>query len=841
MLRRNKLYLVALVILASLLAGLITYRHLPAQEKLLAGARQQNAEVMPLVSNSSLPTEAQEQTRSRIEVGYGNLPLSFEPNHGQTDPRVKFVSRAGNRTLWLTSDEAVLAVGRPPHSIGPDTKQAAAAKENQSAPAILRMKFVGANAHPRIAGEAKQSGTVNYFAGKPNEWRTKIPVYSRVRYRNLYAGIDLVFYGNNRELEYDLVVAPGADHGRIKLAVTGADQIRIDDQGNLVLSTSQGEVVQQKPKIYQRNGTALTAVAGEYVITGKDEIGFRLGNYDRHAAVVIDPVLRYSTLLGGSDLDRGNAIAVDSSNRAVVVGTTCSQNFPAKGSGTPPTPRLCSAFITKFDFTGSHLVFSTFLGDGDGGTGVALDSFSNIYVIGQTFSFGRFPTTAGAFQTTFGGSSDAFVTKLNASGRALLYSTFLGGSGADAGGSIAVDSEGNAYVTGTTESSNFPTTAGVFQHDCTLQLNGSCQSAFVTKLNASGSRALYSTYLGGHGTQQASGIDVNGSGNAFVTGGTTAIDFPTTAGTAQPVLLGAADAFVSQLSSSGSHLIYSTFLGGSSDDSASSIALDSLGNAFVVGSTSSNDFPVKNAFQPLCALTFRVCFSGFVTKLNSSGLLVYSTFLGGGVDGPDAGSGIAVTPGGQAYVTGSTRSSHFPVTQNAFQRVPGSENDLYITKFSPAGHLIYSSYLGGSGVDLAPAVALDPDTNAYVTGVPGAGFPVTPGAFQQKFGGGESDAFVAKVVALCALSPVNRSVTICTPSSGSTVKSPVNIVAGTTDVTPVKLTQVYLDGQKIYETPLSAINVNLPIAGGTHRLTVQGLDTANVFFKKSISINVGPR
>jgi hypothetical protein len=257
-----------------------------------------------------------------------------------------------------------------------------------------------------------------------------------------------------------------------------------------------------------------------------------------------------------------------------------------------------------------------------------------------------------------------------------------------------------------------------------------------------------------------------------------------------------------------------------------------MGNAFVTGSTSSTNFPVRNAFQPGCA--GQPCGNAFVTELNPSGRLVYSTYLGGRLSNA---TGIAVTPGGQAYVSGTTLSPSFPTTQTAFQRVSIGPTAGYLTKFDPAGKLIYSSYLGVT--DGPTAVALDRDTNAYVTGTAAPGFPVTPGAFQQALGGG-GVAFVAKVASLCALSTVNRTVTICSPANGSTVKSPVNIVAGTTDVTPVKLTQVYLDGKKIYETPLSAINVGLPIAAGTHRLTVQGLDTAGVFFKKPISINVSP-
>jgi hypothetical protein len=841
MLHRNKLYsFLALAILSSLPAGVVIYRHLEKQPPV---TQPQNETVLPLASNTLNPAEAQEQDRLRVEVGYGNLPLSFEPNRGQTDPRVKFLSRAGSRTLWLTSDEAVLAVGRPPRPIGHSAKKAAAVREDQIAPAVLQMKFVGANTSPTIEGEARQPGTVNYFTGKPDEWRTKIPTYARVRYRSLYPGIDLVFYGTNRELEYDLVVSPGADPAQIKLGISGAENMRIDADGNLVLKTAAGDVIQQKPRIYQRKGTNLVAVAGDYVINGKDEVGFRLGSYDRKAAVVIDPVLRYASYLtgGGDEDDGGTGIAVDSSNRVVVAGWTCSGSFP--GENGPANPGCVSAFVTKLDFTGSTMVFTAFVPGSVffDNVPLALDAANNIYIAGSTngntFGDDTFKPTPGAFQGTFGGKTDAWVAKLNSTGTRLIYATFLGGSGDERTGGIAVDSGGNAYVTGTTTSKNFPVTAGVFQSECKLKNDGTCASAFVTKLNADGSHALFSSYLGGHGTQSGQGIALNSSGNAFVVGGTDAKDFPTTAGSAQPVPAGGEDAFVAQVSSSGSHLNFSTFLGGAGADVGNAIALDSFGNAFITGRTQSKNFPVKNAFQPGCS---GEC--SFVSKLNTNGGLVYSTFLG---NGGGRGTGIAVTRAGEAYVTGEPGPS-FPITQNVFQRVQGPQlfdnppgGSIFITKFSSAGQLIYSSYFGG-GLD-SPRVALDPSTNAYLTGLVSFGgtVPATPGAFQEQRGA-EEDTFVAKVVALCALSTANRTVTICSPGNGSTVASPVRIIAGTTDVTPVKLTQVYLDGNKIYETGLSAINVGLPIPAGTHRLTVQGLDTASVFFKKSISINVSP-
>lgn len=799
----------------------------------------------------SHPAEAQDPTRLQVQAAYGSLPLSFEPNRGQTDSEVKFLSRAGSRTLWLTKDEAVLAVGGV--SRARSSSGAAAARASQGAPAVLRMKFLGTS-NAEIAGEKRQQGTVNYFSGKPDQWR-KIPTYARVRYRGLYPGIDLVFYGSDRELEYDLVIAPGADPGRIKFAVEGAQKIRLDGDGNLVLETSSGDVVQQKPRVYQRSGTTFNPVAGEYAIVGKNEVEFRLGSYDRKSALVIDPVLRYSSFLGGSGLDSGRGIGVDSSGRAVVTGLTCSLNFP-RTTG-PTSFQGCAAFVTKFDFTGSHLIFSTFVGESnfevfDVG-GMALDSAGNIYITGITENR-NFPTTPGAFETELGPGDPfaAFVTKVSANGTKLVYSTFLGGGLHDEGHAIAVDANGNAYVTGETHDPDFPTTSGVFQQHCKL-FDVSCNAAFVTKLNSTGAKLVYSTFLGGssNGVQTGRGIAVDSDGNAFVTGETDANDFPTTAGSAQPVFGGGvSDAFVTEISSSGSHLIYSTYLGGTGTgaggtggDSGSAIALDSLGNAFVTGTAASANFPVKNAFQSQCIFQVHFCVDSFVAKLNSSGRLVYSTYLSVG-----GGSGIAVTPGGQAYVTGTTTTAGFPTTQTAFQRVLGGgaiafglgSNDIFLTKFSPTGKLIYSTFFGGSGEEFGGAVALDRDTNAYLTGTVGSTLPVMPGAFQKKFAGGESDAFVAKVVPLCALNTANRTVTICSPGTGSKVGSPVNIVAGTTDSTPVKLTQVYLDGKKLFEINLSAINVNLPIPSGTHRLTVQALDTASVFFKKSISINVSP-
>lgn len=822
--RTNKLqFRTFSVALLLALASLSAVQHKPSAQGTQAQITQ--ADVQRAGSLAKL-AGGEDSNQSQIEASYGNLPIEFEPNRGQTDSQVKFLSRAGNRTLWLTGNEVVLAVVHRSTVAKSKSKfkeeREAAPRQHQAAAAVLRMKFLEANANPSVEGEARQPGTVNYFFGKPSQWRTRIPTYARVRYRQLYPGIDLVFYGNNRQLEYDLVVSPGADPERIRLAVEGAEAIRTDADGNLILKTSQGEVMQQKPKVYQRDGGRLAKVAGDYVITGANEIGFRLGSYDRRAALVIDPALRYSTFLGGNNLDQARGIGVDSQNRAVVGGITCSLNFPRTVG--PTTFEGCSVFITKFDFTGSHLVFSTFIGESafdvfDVGA-MALDSHGNSYATGEVEFFG-FPTTPGSFEPNPPGPFTGFVVKLSPDGAHLIYSTFLGGHDGtvDEGRGITADSDGNAYIVGSATSSDFPTTPGVFQPDC-KKVDVNCGNAFISKLSSDGSHLIFSTFLGGTSTA-AEGVALDKSRNVYVTGSTDASNFPTTAGSAQSVFPGGTASFVTKFSSSGSHLIYSTFL--RRDDTGRAIAVDASGNAFVA---SGNFFLTGNA--------------GFVSKLSPNiGRLVYSRALGG------PGTGIAVTPGGQAYITGVTSSPSFPTTQTAFQRVIGGTVNAFLTKLDPTGNIIYSSFLGGSNTGVAegmitngPVVALDPDTNAYVAGATQTGFPVTPGAFQTKFAGGDSDAFVAKVVALCALNSGNRTVTICTPGNGSSVGSPVNIVAGTTDVTPVRLTQIYLDGKKIFEIKLSAINVNLPIAAGTHRLTVQALDTANVFFKTTVNITV---
>jgi carbohydrate binding protein with CBM6 domain/beta-propeller repeat-containing protein len=624
----------------------------------------------------------------------------------------------------------------------------------QAMPVAIRMSIVGAAPAPLVSGLEELPGKANYFIGKdPAKWRTNVPTYAKVHYREIYPGIDLVYYGNQRQLEYDFVVAPGADPNKIVLGFKGADKIEIDAQGDLVLDAPGGAIRQHKPVIYQEIDGVRQEIAGSYVRKSANRVGFKVAAYDQSRPLIIDPVvLSYSTYLGGTGNDTGAGIAVDANGNAYVTGSA--------SSGFPTTPGAFNAtgggvFVTKLNAAGTALVYSTYLGIGSGGA-IAVDADGNAYVTGSASS--DFPTTPGALNATGGG---VFVTKLNATGSALVYSACFGGSRWEKGNGIAVDAMGHAYVTGSTLSADFPTTAGAFQPifgGGPSDENGKPpEDAFVTKLNPTATGLIYSTYLGGIGDDHGNGIAIDPDGNAYVTGDTKAINFPTTPTSFQPVFGGARDAFVTKLHATGSLLLYSTYLGGSDDDIGYAIAVDAGGNAFVTGQTLSANFPTTpGAFQSPASNGFPN--SAFVTKLHSTGsTLVYSTCLGG--TGVEIAFGIALDASGNAYVTGATGSSDFPTTPGAFQPNFAGFQDAFVTKVNPAGAgLVYSTYLGGSDADQGSGIAVDVAGNAYVTGFTrGANFPTTAGAFQPVFGGaqfyGDGDAFVAKIAEATQPSP----------------------------------------------------------------------------------------
>ena len=674
-------------------------------------------------------------TRASVEENYGKLPLSFEANNGQVDDAVKFLARGSGYTLFLTSTEAVLSLR---HGKAKDPMAKPGREPKESRPVgndVVRLKLIGANSKPKMAGLDELPGKSNYFIGKdPAKWRKDVSNYSKVKIEDVYPGIDLVYYGNQRQLEYDWIVDPGTDPGVIKFAVEGKADLKVNARGDLILDKG-GDLRLNRPFIYQQRAGLRTEVAGRYILHGKREVGFQLEKYDASLPLVVDPVLTYSTYLGGAGSDYGQAIAVDSSGNAYVTGYTTSTNFPtANALQASNVNEYIDAFVTKLNASGSALLYSTYLGGSsyDTGWGIAVDSSGNAYMTGETYS-SDFPT-AYALQASYGGGSyDGFVTKLNASGNALIYSTYLGGSNDDRGFGIAVDSIGNAYVTGETYSSDFPT-ANPFQASY-----GGLRDSFVTKLNASGTALVYASYLGGANADYGYRIAVDSIGNAYVTGETYSSDFPT----ANPFQASNAneyvDVFVTKLNASGSALIYSTYLGGSDYDTGCGITVDSSSNAYVTGYTFSTDFPTANPFQANKGGNWDV----FVTKLNASGnALVYSTYLGG--NGDDRGAGIAVDSIGNAYVTGYTFSTDFP-TANPFQASNRGNINAFVTKLNASGNaLVYSTYLGGNSDDRGAGIAVDSIGNAYVTGYAfSTDFPTT-NPFQA-INSGSADVFISKI------------------------------------------------------------------------------------------------
>ena len=623
------------------------------------------------------------------------LPLSFEPNTGQASAQVRYLARGRFYTLYLGGSEILLAARNQPP---------------------LRTRLAGANPALRIAGEDRQDSRSNYFIGNdPARWRTGVPNFARVRYAGVYPGIDLVYYGKDGNLEYDWIVAPGADPQRIRMTFDGADHARIDPHGDLVIRAGGNEYRHKRPVIYQDVGGRRVPVAGRWSLHG-GEAGFRLGAYDRGRELVIDPPLIYSTYYGGNGLDYAYAVAVDSIGNTYVAGGVGSTSLGILGPE--------DGFVMKLRPNGSK-IYTTFIGGAglDEARGIAVDVQGNAYVTGLTESL-DFPTK-GPVQAKTGGSGDAFAAKLNQSGL-VVYATYLGGGGIDAGAGIAVDAAGNAYIVGSTFSTDFPVMAA-FQ-----RTKGAQQDAFVTKINPTGTAWVYSTYLGGNNVDQGNGIAVDAAGSAYVTGYTASTNFPLQSPFQGANLAASVDAFVTKINPAGSALVYSTYLGGSATDYATAIAVDSAGSAYVTGIVTSDDFPVVNAIDN--KLASHAVDDAFVAKFNPSGsALVFSTYLGGGsADDPYA---LALDQAGNVWVTGRTNSSDFPMTNP----IQGTRTafDMFVTEINAAGSArLFSTFLGGTGSESGRGIAVDRLGNVHIAGEgTSADFPVK-NALQGANGGG---------------------------------------------------------------------------------------------------------
>ncbi len=707
---------------------------------------------VPRTGRATSPTAATASDAGRtaaLLTAYNGLPLHFEPNVGQTDKRVAFLARGRGYGLFLTGGDATLVLLRPrapltaTAPLGAARSVSATVARAAMEETAVRLRLIGAHA-ATLVGQERLPGAANYFTGTTSGgWHSGIATYAAVSATAVYPGVDLVYHGTQGALEYDYHLAPGTAPGVIRLGIDGVRGVDLDGQGTLTLRTALGDLTQAAPAAYQDIAGRRQPIAVRYALTGPTTVGFVVGAYDHTRPLVIDPVLGYSTYLGGNGAESGNAIAVDHQGDAYLVGQTASTNYITTTNAYSPSlvNGNGDVFVTKLNPSGSAVVYSTYLGgsNADTGSGVAVDARGRAYVTGYTTSL-DFPTTAGAVQRTGrGGGNDAFATALSEDGGALVYSTYLSGSSDDRGNALALDSQGDAYIAGQTSSSDYLTTTGALQPAS----HGGGYDAFVTKLSPGGA-LVYSTYFGGTGGDVATGVAVDGGGNAYLTGATTSADFPTIHAF-QAVDHGNNEAFAAKLNVAGSALVYSTYLGGGSDDLGTAIAVDSQGSAYVTGRNNSGDFPTTNAYQP----TNHGSFDVFVDKLTPGGdALAYGTFLGGG--GDDFGDAIAVGNSGKAVVTGQA-AVNFPVTANAPQFVYADGGiDAFVaevdTTLSGTASLLYSTYLGGNGQDYGYGAALDCAGNAYVTGrTSSTTFITTTGGLQPGAGGGGNDAFAAKI------------------------------------------------------------------------------------------------
>ncbi|MGH7812689.1 MAG: SBBP repeat-containing protein [Candidatus Binataceae bacterium] len=703
---------------------------------------------------------AKQMSRAEMTASYLKIPLSFERNEGQTATQVKFLSRGAGYELFLTPAEAVLALTKPAVT----SDEGAASADASGAPrtaAVLRLSLAGANPNPQIEGTDQLAGKVNYLIGNDSaKWHKDIPTFAQVKYDGVYPGIDLVYHGSNqRQLEYDFQVAPGADPRKIELGFAGIKRLTIDKDGELILHLADGEVTEHVPAVYQEIGGHRRPIAGAYAMHGADRVGFAVAAYDRTKPLIIDPVLVYSTYLGGSIFDVAAGIAADTAGSAYVTGFTSSSNFPTTAGAYRTTePNSLDAFVTKFNPTGTGLVYSTYLGGSGGvseGLGIAVDGSGSAYVTGFTWA-PNFPTTPGAFQDYISGlytyrcgdggapskpganskpgkagsrhrsRRERFARKAHRAARHQAKHGNHAAATASAGGKLAP--------------AEFPPSPDFPGSGSSGPCYGGAEDAFVTKLTPNGSGLVYSTFLGGINHDRGYAIALNAAGNAYVTGFTKSYDFPTTAGAFQPqagfavagcYTYACQNGFVTELTADGSNLVYSTYLGGNNDDSddfARAIAVDPAGDAYVAGDT-------ESIFNASCTGLFDPsnCCSGFatgycvgfpttpgayqtevnpytednayVTKLNAAGTgLVYSTLLGGGTtpvppEEPyplDLAHGIAIDANGDAYVVGKTTSGDFPTTTGSFEPTPpGYCQGGFLSEFNPtASTLLYSTFIG---------------------------------------------------------------------------------------------------------------------------------------------------
>lgn len=702
-------------------------------------------------SNAISSQDTDAATKHKAAIQYAQMPIAFELNRGQSSPQVKALARGAGYGLFLTSDESVLVLA---HDLDKTS--------------VLRTKLMGANTSARVLPVDRLPGTVNSFIGNDRaKWQTDVPTFAKVKYEGIYPGVDLIYYGSQGHLEYDFVVAPGADPQAIRFAISGA-RVRIDSHGDLVMRTALGEVRHHKPVIYQDINGVRHAVAGRFVRRRSNAVGFEIASYDRKHDLVVDPSLVFSTYLGGSGNDEARTVVVDKLGDTLIGGVTSSLNFPVAQCATPPV-EPCSlnpppygtylggstdAFFTVIYFQpattggppGSQLFISSYFG-GSGAdylNGIAILEpayVATVYAVGTTTST-DIPTT-NPLQANNGGGQDAFVAVLKFP-NVVEFGTYLGGSGSESGNAITLDSLGNIIVAGSTSSTNFPTTNPI------QPSNGGGTDAFVTKINSTETGYIYSTYLGGAGTDSASGVvdclpqalalPVCASGDvAYIVGQTTSTGFAP-ANHVGPATTTTTQGFLSALSSDGQTEVFPTqIFGGNGVTHTKGVAVDPSGNVWLTGYTTSTNFPTMNPIQASNAGLQ----DAFLMEYNSSAALQFSTYYGG--TGNDEALGIALVPSGQPnsvctttsaclFIAGTTNSTNFPMV-TPVQRLNHGGYDCFVTEFllntGSAPTVGYSTYLGAGGADVCTAVTAGSQGNATVAGyTTSLKYPVTTGVVQ---------------------------------------------------------------------------------------------------------------
>jgi hypothetical protein len=699
-----------------------------------------------------------------------NLPISFEKNVGQAGDGADVVARGRGYNLLLTNKAAVLELRsffRKNSLFGNKLNPEETAL--QSTTKILKVEMVGSNQNPTLLVNGELPGKVNYLIGNNSaNWFKNIPTFSKVTYGNLYPGIDLTYYGNQGQIEYDFNVSPGSDFKNIIFRLSGSKKMDVNLFGDIIIDLDGQNVKIQKPQIYQVINGVRKNIPGNYIFLGNNEFSFQIDQYDKNHPLTIDPFLIYSTFFGGSAGDNISSMVLDNSGSLSFAGSTNSLNFPTLNAVQSSYAGGSSdTYVTKLSNDGSYVIYSTYIGgsspsnNSEAALAIAVDDADNAYVTGFTNS-NNFPVvnSLSGYHGGVPGSTDGFVFKLSSDGDSLLYSTYLGGSDGDYPTGIAADGPGNAYIAGWTFSSDYPT-VNAFQPSSGGTISGQNIDSFVSKLDSQGNSLVYSTYLGGSSNDYNGGIAIDSSGNAYIAGYTSSNNFPiSNAFQSQKSsnTMSSFDAYLTKLSPNGQNLTYSTYLGGNSPYGASNVAqsvtVDNNGDAFVVGSTDSPNFPTLNALQP--TLIGWPNNNAFITEFNTSGDgLIFSTFLGG--HNNTSASKVVLGNDGYIYVAGGTQSVDFPVVDPVQASISGGQ-DAFVSRITPnGGALSLSTYLGGSGDDYSGGVAVDGTGNIYIGGTTGSSnFPIInsiqPGI------GGQQDAFLSKI------SPLSRQLSSLSPA-----------------------------------------------------------------------------